>query len=102
MRLSDQERLAKAKFVGDLKPIIAAQAEQIERLETELRGAYKAMRRCEAVLLEHAKLLDPAAFHEEVDVPPTPAEAATDAPTDETTEEPGDRSQEKAPPPPVS
>lgn len=38
----------------------------------------------EAVLLEHAKLLDPKAFNDDADFldPPAPAEAATDAPND--------------------
>jgi hypothetical protein len=67
MASETEEKLAKAKFVCDLKPLIADQAARIDRIQ--------------AVLIEHAKLLDPAAFNEDPPEPVVPAEAATDAPT---------------------
>jgi hypothetical protein len=63
------EHCDRAKFVPELKKVIVELAEAIDaRLD-----------RLEAVVLEHAKLLDPKAFNED---PPTPAEAVTDAPTE--------------------
>lgn len=68
--------IERAKFVPDLKRIAQGLVDalsdlsiRVQLVETELREAYKAMQRCESVLLEHAKLLDPAAFNEEADAP---------------------------------
>lgn len=84
------EKLERAKFVGDLKPIIGELAEavcngpqsgprisEVLELREVNRRLHERIDRLEAIALEHAKLLTPEAFHEE---PPAPAEAATDAP----------------------
>lgn len=91
------EKLERAKFVGDLKPIVRELAETVcagpqsgPRISEvlELREANRRLQerldRLEAVALEHAKLLTPEAFNEEPQASRliTPAEAATDAPSD--------------------
>lgn len=66
-------------FIDEQRKINCELRCRIDKLEEDLRKAH-------AAILEMAKHIDPEAFNEEAETPPTPAEAATDAPMEETEE----------------
>lgn len=115
-----EPRLNDAKFIGDLKPIVADLArevdERLSQLEAgfqyvgpgldRLRDVRERVNQLETVALQHAKMLDPKVFNGgdavDVDFTVQPAEAATDAPSEgETTEATESTETTKETPPPL-